>query len=375
MRLLPYPSLRNAVPAFALVAANVTNMFGPAMQLAAVLAVLTVFLPLLKADFRPTWILLLAWVGLCLLLALSKYGVHHSVIKAGKLALFCLVSGLAVRGSDGDKSFPAVVALRAFFGLCAMNFLYGATLGDKVFRGDHFIEFSIYSSYTIAILVYLARPRLTIADRFFALLFSMLCGSTTGLLTLVLAEVVGRNLRPRFLIAGLVGSPIAFLALNFLMEARGKALTLDYLLTSDRARLLTTFKDTTLQSFSLHDWIAGVGVGRPFHEFITTDEGFDGYLHRLGEDGIYSFCLHNEAARILCDFGLIGLFLIGMRLWITCPKPVLVLLAVCMITNSYLYSFSGALIASSLFNPSPNRKRKTAKEEEPEISEPTVSYA
>lgn len=375
MRLLPYPSLRNAVPALTLVAVNITNMGGPTLQLAAVLGVLALCLPLLKADFQLSWVLLLGWVGVCLVFAVSKYGVHHSVIKAGKLCLFCLVSGLSVRGSNEDKTFPALLALRAFFCLCALNFLYGATLGDKVFRGDYFIEFSIYSSYTIAILYYLARPRLTIGDRLLAFLFSMLCGSTTGLLTLVLAEVVGRNLRPRFLLAGIVGTPIAFIALNFLMEARGKSLTLDYLMTSDRARLMTTFYDTTLQTFSLHDWIVGKGVGRPFHEFITTDEGFDGYLHRLGEDGIYSFCLHNEAARILCDFGLVGLLLIGFRLWVTCPRPVLILLAICMVTNSYLYSFSGALVASSLFNSIPNRKRRPIDEADSETSERALSYA
>ncbi len=364
MKLLPYPTLRNAIPAFALVAVNVTTMAGPTVQLAAVLAVFGLCLPLLKIDLRLTWVLLLAWVGICLLLGVAKYGGHHAVIKAGKLALFCLVSGIAVRGVEGDKSFPALVALRAFFGLCALNFLYGAALGGKVFRADYFIEFSIYSSYTIALLTYLARPHLTIADHAFAWIFSLLCGSTMGLFVLFLAEIVGRKLRPRFLLAGLAVSPLALIALNFLVKAREKSLTLDYLMTSDRALLLTAFKDTTLQTFSLHDWIAGVGVGRPFHEFITVDSGFDGYLLRLGEDGIYSFCLHNEALRILCDFGLIGLLLVGLRLWANCPRPVLVLLVVCMLTNSYLYSFSGALIASSLFNPIPKRKRAGEKETE-----------
>lgn len=349
----------------ALVAVNITSMAGPSIQLGAVLAVFGLCLPFLKIDLRPTWILLLAWVGFCLFLGVAKYGGHHAVIKAGKLALFCLASGIAVRGVGGDKSFPALVALRAFFGLCALNFLYGATLGSKVFRADYFIEFSIYSSYTIALLIYLARPHLTVVDRAFAWLFSLLCGSTMGLFVLFLAEIVGRKLRPRFLIAGLAVSPLAFLALNFLMKAREKAFTLDYFMTSDRARLLTTFKETTLQTFSLPDWFFGVGVGRPFHEFITPDAGFDGYLMRLGEDGIYSFCLHNEAVRILCDFGLVGLLLVGLRLWINCPRPVLILLGICMLTNSYLYSFSGALIASSLFNPSPKRIRGEEKESEP----------
>jgi len=364
MKLLPYPTFRSAIPAFALVAVNITSMAGPTVQLAAVLTVFGLCLPLLKVDLRPTWILLLAWVGICLLLGVAKYGAHHAVIKAGKLALFCLASGIAVRGAKGDKSFPALVALRAFFGLCALNFLYGATLGSKVFRADYFIEFSIYSSYTIALLIYLARPHLTIADRVFAWTFSLLCGSTMGLFVLFLSEIVGRKLRPRFVMAGLAVSPLAFIALNFLMKAREKSFTLDYFMTSDRALLLTTFKDTTLQTFSLPDWITGVGVGRPFHEFITVDSGFDGYLQRLGEDAIYSFCLHNEALRILCDFGLIGLLLVGLRLWANCPRPVLVLLGICMLTNSYLYSFSGALIASSLFNPVPKRKRQGEKETE-----------
>jgi len=209
----------------------------------------------------------------------------------------------------------------------------------------------------------------------------MLFGSTTGFFVLFLAEIVGRKWRPRFVIAGLALSPVAVFALNFLMKAREKSLTLDYLLTSDRVRLLTTFKDTTLQTFSLTDWITGIGVGRPFPEFVTPDAGFDGYLLRLGEDGIYSFCLHNEALRILCDFGLIGLLLVGLRLWITCPRPVLVLLGVCMITNSYLYSFSGALIASSLFNQIPKRRRESEEETEslpelkPEDPDRTFTYA
>ena len=42
--------------------------------------------------------------------------------------------------------------------------------------------------------------------------------------------------------------------------------------------------------------------------------------------------------------------LVVQRLWANCPLPVLILLGVSMLTNSYLYSFSGALIASSLFN-------------------------
>ncbi|MDF1862223.1 MAG: hypothetical protein P1U87_18550 [Verrucomicrobiales bacterium] len=369
MKLLPYPSLQNAVPAFALVAVNVTTMGGPSVQLAAVLGVFLLCLPMLKLDLRLTWILMVAWIVLCLFLGFSKFGAHHAVIKAGKLALFCLASGLSLRGVQGDKGFPALIALRAFLGLCALNLFYGVVTGGKIFRAEHFIEFSIYSSYTIALLVYLARPYLTLTDRFFAWTFSLLCGSTMGLFVLILADLVGRNLRPRFVLAGLAATPFGFLALNFLMKARGKSFTVEYFETSDRVRLITTFKDTTLQTFTFPDWMAGVGVGRPFHEFITPDAGFDGYLHRLGEDGIYSFCLHNEALRILSDFGLIGLFLIGLRLWVTCPRSVLILLGICMMTNSYLYSFSGALIASSLFNPSPKRKR--AAEGAPQIAPET----
>ena len=94
------------------------------------------------------------------------------------------------------------------------------------------------------------------------------------------------------------------------------------------------------------------GLALPALTFCP-DKGFNGYLQRLGEGEIYAFCLHNEALRILCDFGLVGLALVALRLWANCSAPVLLLLGVCMVTNSYLYSFSGALIASSLFNPKP----------------------
>ncbi|NNE93512.1 MAG: hypothetical protein HKN23_17840 [Verrucomicrobiales bacterium] len=373
MKLIPYTDIRNAIPAIALVAANVTVMAGPKVQLVAILAVFALFFRYLEIDRKG--VVLIGYVCLILGIGFLTYGGHHAVVKAGKLALFCLASALAVRGSgDGDKSFPALVALRAFFGLCAANFLYAAATGNKVFRADHFIEFSIYSSYTIGLLVYLARPRLTLSDRGLAWVFALLCGSTTGLVVLILADLIGRKWKPKFVIGSACVAPFAVFALHRLMEARGKELSLEFLANSDRAVLLRTFYDTTLQTFSKTDWLFGVGVGRPFHEFITPDRGFDGYLYRLGEDGIYSFCLHNEAARILCDFGLVGLLLVGLRLFANCRLPVLVLLGLCMLTNSYLYSFSGALIASSLFNPKPARLRSRAREQR-EIETPETDRA
>ena len=98
--------------------------------------------------------------------------------------------------------------------------LFAAATGREIFRGDYFIEFSIYSAYTIAILVYLARPQLTVYDRGAAWLFSLLCGSTMGLLLLILAEVVGRRVRLRTAVAATVFAPIALVVLNFLMVAR-----------------------------------------------------------------------------------------------------------------------------------------------------------
>ncbi len=346
-----------------LVAANVTVMLGPAVQLVAVLAMFALFFPHLKIDLRTSWILL-AYVLVSLAIGVSNYGAHQAVLKAGKLALFCLASVLAVRGVEGDKSFPALIALRAFLGLCALNFGFAAATGNEIFRSDFFIEFSIYSAYTIALLTHLARPHLTLLDRSFGWLFVLLCGSTMGLLVLMLADVVGRKWKPRLVFAAMAVTPIGFVILNFLMKARGKEFTLEYFATSDRARLVTTFYETIIPTFTLPDWLFGLGAGKPLYQFITPDRGFNGYLIRLGEGEIYSFCLHNEALRILCDFGLIGLLLIGLRLWANCGKSVLFLLGVCMLTNSYLYSFSGALIASSLFNPSPKRKMASANEDE-----------
>lgn len=361
MKVIPYTSLPAAIPAIALVAVNATAMLGPAIQLVSVLIVFACSIRYLQIDLRWSWILL-AYIGLMLVLGAVNYGAHQAVIKAGKLGLFCLASALAVRGSTGDKSFPALVALRAFLGLCGLNFFYAAATGNEIFRASHFIEFSIYSAYTIALLVYLARPRLTIVDRGMAWGFALLCGSTTGLFILILAEIVGRRFQPRVILGSLALAPFGFLALNFLMKARGKELSIEFLANSDRARIIKTFYETTMQTFTSMDWVFGIGVGKPFHEFITTDIYFDNYLKRVGEGEIYSFCLHNEALRILCDFGMVGLLLVGLRLFANCRFPVLILLGICMLTNSYLYSFSGALIASSLFNPKPIRSAKKESE-------------
>jgi hypothetical protein len=339
-----------------LVAANVTSMLGPSAQLGAVLLVLIFGSRHLKLDPRPLGWMLLAFVAFGLAWAFATHGTHHAVIKAGKLALFCLASLISVRGANLESGFPAWIALRAFFGLCIINFTYAAAIGGPVFRAAHFIEFSIYSSYTIGILVHLARPRLTWFDRGAALAFCLLCGSTTGLMLLMLADLVGRRLRTRTVVAVILLAPIGLAILHFLFEAREKELTLSYLLQSDRGVLISTFVATTLPYFTASNWFFGLGAGQALHRFITPDAGFNGYLQRLGEDGIYAFCLHNEALRILCDFGLIGLLLIILRLRANCSGSVLFLLAVCMMTNSYLYAFSGALVASSIFNPKPKRR-------------------
>src|SRR5690606_17927067 len=128
-------------------------------------------------DLRNSW-LLLAYVAIILGIGVLTFGPHQSVMKAGKLAFFCLASVLSVRGASSDNCFPALLALRAFLVLSVANFLLAGAIGGEVFRASHLIEFSIYSSYTIAFLVYLARPQLTLADRGVAWVCSLLCGST-----------------------------------------------------------------------------------------------------------------------------------------------------------------------------------------------------
>lgn len=357
MKLVPYTNLPNAIPAVALASVNVTVMFGPKIQLAAVLAVLAVFIRYLKIDFRAAAIPLL-YLTVCVGIGVWYYGTHQAVIKAAKLSLFFLASAMTVRGISEDKSFSALVALRVFLGLCALNFAYAAATGQEVFRAEHFIEFSIYSAYTIAILYYLARARLTLFDRGCAWIAALLCGSTTALAVLILAEIVGRRFKPRLILGSIAFAPVGLFVLDFLMKVRGKELTLEYLATSDRARIYTAFFETTLPSFSPLNWLFGFGVGRPLHDLITADEVFNSYLARVGEGEIYSFCLHNEALHVLCDYGLVGIVLVLVRMFANCKGPVLILLGVCMMTNAYIYSFSGALIASSLFNQRPLRLRK-----------------
>lgn len=351
-----------------LVSVNVTNHLGPSIQLLAILSVFAVFFRYLEISRSLFGWLLLIYVSGLVALGVFEYGTQQSVLRGGKLTLFCLASLLSVRGSSGDGSFAALVALRAFLGLCGLNFLYAFATGQSVFRFDHFIEFSIYSGYTIAILVYLARPRLTLLDRALAVVANLLCGSTMALLLLLLAELVGRRWRPRFIVAMLVMAPVGFLALNFLMEIRGKEFSWDYLANSDRAMLLKGYWQMVRPEVSLHEWFFGVGVGQPLHGFLTADEGFNGYLLRLGEGGVYAFSLHNETLRILCDFGIVGLILVGLRLWVNCSYPLLILLAICMLTNSYLYSFSGALLASSLFKPGSSLAARADREFQPALA-------
>lgn len=335
-----------------LVAVNATNLFGPPVQLLAIAALLALVWRHLEIEVGFSWL----WAGyflVCIGAGVVAYGVDQAVIKAGKLGLFLVASFLTVKGARDDNRFPALLALRAMVGLGFLNLLYAVALGHHVFRADYLLEFSIYSSYTIAILIYLARPELKPLDRILAYFILVMCGSTMGLLLLIVAEILGRRLRPVTVMGLAALAPVGLVALNFLMKARGKSLTWDYLANSDRSVLLTTFFETTLPSLSGWQWLFGMGVGAPLHHFITANSGFNAYLVRLGEGGVYSFCLHNEALRIFCDFGLLGLFFVVARLTSVCSRPVILLLGIGMVTNSYLYSFSGALLASGLFNPKP----------------------
>ncbi|MEM1441140.1 MAG: hypothetical protein AAGF67_02280 [Verrucomicrobiota bacterium] len=331
---------------------NVTNLFGPVAQMFALSVLLVLLSGHLQIERTVSWTVLVYFL-VCVAIGYASYGADQAVLRAGKLIIFVGASFLTVKGATAENRFPALLALRAFLVLCAANSVFALATGDSIFRAGHFIEFSIYSAYTIAILVYLARPLLTIPDRIAAYVFLTLCGSTMGLLLLILAEILGRSYRPRTIAALALLSPFGVVALHYLMEFRGKSLTLEYLAESDRGNLLSTFFDTTLPTFTASNWVFGLGVGTPLHLFITPDRGFNEYLIRLGEGDVFSFCLHNEALRILCDFGLIGLAVVCLRLWRVCPVPVIILLTIGMVTNSYLYSFSGALIASGLFHPAP----------------------
>ncbi|MDF1812605.1 MAG: hypothetical protein P1V20_10330 [Verrucomicrobiales bacterium] len=286
------------------------------------------------------------------------------VMRGGKLVLIGVLSLLVIR-KGGFSHFSALVALRAFFVLCTVNLLYAIAIGGEVFRGNYFIEYSINSSYTIAILVYMARPRLKLYDRILAWGFVVQCGSTTGMFVLILADLVGRKFSPKMLIGSAVMIPFAMFALIQLMLARGKEVSLDYLINSDRGVLLSTFYRTVIPDFQLWNWFTGLGVGYPMHQYITHDSSFTAYLMRLGDGTIYSFCLHIEAIRLLSDFGIIGIFLVGMQLWRNCSIPLLILLVVCMMTNTHIYNFSGALLASTIFNGGRARSRAPQKLNEP----------
>ncbi|MEM6279265.1 MAG: hypothetical protein AAF733_07290 [Verrucomicrobiota bacterium] len=347
---IPYANLRALLPALVLVSVNVTSQLGPIVQLFAVAVILVILSGHIQIERSLAWVALFYFLA-CIFLGYLAYGPHQAVLKAGKLFLFVTASLLTVKGASTGNRLPALIALRAFLCLCAANALLALAMGDSIFRAYYLIEYSIYSAYTISILVFLARPLLTVPDRITAYVFLALCGSTMGLLLLLIAEVIGRKLRPRMILGLSALAPVGILALHFLMEFRGKSLTLEYLLESDRGNLFSTFFDTTATAFTFSNWIFGRGVGTPLHHFITPDRGFNDYLIRLGEGEVFSFCLHNEALRILCDFGLFGLLIVGLRLWKVCPIPVLALLVIGMLTNSYLYSFSGALIASGLFHP------------------------
>ncbi len=332
-----------------LVAVNVTVMLGPKVQIVALAAVLFTCAGHLALTDSVNARILTLYVFVCLLVGVLSYGPHLSVMRAGKLILLGVLSMLTIRKSVSPH-FTALIALRAFFGLCFINVIYAIVTGDDVFRGNYFIEYSINSSYTIAILCYLARPGLKFYDRILAWVFIIQCGSTTGMLVLILAEVVGRKISPKMAIGSALMIPFAIISLSQLMKARGKELTLEYLVNSDRGVLLSTFSQTVIPDFKAWNWLTGMGVGYPMHQYITHDVHFTNYLKRLGDGEVYSFCLHIETIRILSDFGLIGLLLVGLQLWRNCPLPLLFLICVCMLTNTFVYNFSGVLIASTIFN-------------------------
>ena len=357
LRVLPYPSFYIAIPALALVAVNSTISLGPTVQALALASVFVVSHKHFNIEWRPA-LVLCPYIFLALLAGVITYGFDQSIFKAGKLALFAIAAVLTLNYSAEQRVFAAHCALRAFLILCFFNFTISAAIGIEVFRSQLLIEHSIYSGYNIAFLVFLARSRLTIFDRGFAFVFSFLCGSTVGMVLLILAEIIGRRITPFTVMAGILGAPAAWIIIDKIFEARNKELTIEYLIGSDRGVLIQTFFEKTIHDFSWFNWIVGLGVGAPLHSYVTGDHAYDGYLEKLGGGAVYAFCLHNEALRILCDFGLVGLVLITWRLFSYSSISMLILLGLSMITNSYLYCFSGAIIASNILRSKPTKEAR-----------------
>ena len=59
-------------------------------------------------------------------------------------------------------------------------------------------------------------------DRGLALGFSVLCGSTMGLLILIMGELIGRRIRWQPVVVAIALLPVGLVLLNALMLARGK---------------------------------------------------------------------------------------------------------------------------------------------------------
>jgi len=374
MKVLPYTSVPNMFPAACLVTVNATVFFGPKVQLVALMALMVGCARHIALNQSINARLLFVYLFTFIVLGFLEQGNTSGFTRSAKLLLFALLSMITLR-SPVSSDFTALVALRAFFGLCMVNLLYAVGTGGEIFRASHFIEYSINSSYTIALLCYLARPRLKVYDRVFAWLFVIQMGSTTGMFVLILSELVGRKFSPKVLIASAVMAPFAFIALAGLMEIRGKEVSLEYLMNSDRAVLLSTFFTTLTPNFSLIDWMTGFGVGTPLHAYTPDDIHFANYLKRLGDGEIFAFCLHIEGIRVLTDFGLIGIFLIGIQLSRNCPPGLLFLVCVCMLTNTFVYNSSGALIASTIFNQVAMRSSKSRSAQlKPKYANATLAY-
>jgi hypothetical protein len=98
---------------------------------------------------------------------------------------------------------------------------------------------------------------------------------------------------------------------------------------------------------NIFNWLFGYGTGRPLTGYgaTFTDIGFSRWFLESFLDGeVYAYSLHNEFFRLIIDYGIIGLVLIILLLFKTCPKRLILVLGIGLLTNSYLFTLSGAVV-------------------------------